>query len=80
MGTHCPFDGWSSKESHEIACVVKKLEESGTDLSINTLKLAGLSDAALNIICVVEFASKDISYDSVQYDGLSMRSRVIKKA
>lgn len=55
IGHTCPFDGWSSEETRDVASVTARLLEQGTSPSFEGLAGEGLSKGALARACVAEF-------------------------
>ncbi len=55
IGHTCPFDGWSSSETHEVADVAARLFRYGVRPSFERLIGEGLSEHALTRACVAEF-------------------------
>jgi hypothetical protein len=69
-GSHCPFDGWSSPESTQLAEAIGRLRADGHPLSIHLLSEAGVSEPALARTIVVEFGCDASSFDAIAPEGL----------
>lgn len=65
MGEYCPFDGWSSEASRELTRAVKKLAGRKQQLTLELLREAGLSAAALARCVVVEFGSPASAFEAL---------------
>lgn len=62
-GAHCPDDDWSSAESEELAAAAALLAERGESPSIERLRQAGVSSAAIRRAVVMEFGDDDARFD-----------------
>lgn len=58
MGLSCPFDGWSSDETRDVARAASRLAERGTRPSFDALVGEELSAPALARACVAEFPAE----------------------
>ncbi len=67
-GSHCPFDGWSSQATIDIAAAVERLLSTGREPSVDELRAVGLSDEALQRVLVVEFPSPLTAFDALMPD------------
>lgn len=54
-GESCPYDGWSSPASRELAQAVTYLEKMGKELSIEELKKRGVKKETLWRTIIVSF-------------------------
>lgn len=64
-GECCPFDGWSSAASKELAQAVKKLRVLGREVSVAELRDSGVSDATLWRTIIIEFGTDASSFEAV---------------
>jgi hypothetical protein len=64
-GEYCPFDGWSSSASRELAPAVKRLEAAGRKVTLAELAKAGLSAETLNRVVVMEFGSDAAAFEAM---------------
>ena len=55
MGESCPYDGWSSPASRELADAVARLAKAGKELSIEELRSLGVSSETLWRTIIVSF-------------------------
>ncbi len=69
IGEYCPLDNWSSPESKELTEVVNKLKQENRDISIDELRRAGLSDAALRRTIVIQFGSEASAFEAITPQG-----------
>ena len=60
VGEHCPIDGWSSPASKELIQVTKQVAASGQEPSLQELREAGLSEAAMQRAIVIEFGTMHV--------------------
>jgi hypothetical protein len=65
QGEFCPFDGWSSPASRELAHVVALLAERGTPLSLDALAAAGVSQSTLQRTIVIAFGSGESAFGAI---------------
>jgi hypothetical protein len=65
LGEFCPFDGWASPESRAIADAARRLEEAGIPPSIQSLREAGLGEAALARAVVIEFGAAESAFEAL---------------
>jgi len=65
QGEFCPFDGWSSKASKELADAVRRLAALGEDLSLRTLRGAGVSTDTLEHVLVVQFGARESAFEAL---------------
>ena len=65
----CPLDGWSSPETMEVTQVARRLDTPGEDVSLERLREAGLCEAALARVIVMEFGSEEATFDALSPDG-----------
>jgi hypothetical protein len=78
VGSHCPFDGWSSEETKAIAAAAQRLVDEGRDPSIAALEASDLSPQALARACVVEFYSADHALDAIEPELIVIGGRAYK--
>jgi len=64
VGENCPFDGWSSAASKELARTVEVLSHSGQQVSMEELRNAGVSEATLLRAIVVQVGSDGSVFDA----------------
>jgi hypothetical protein len=64
----CPFDGWSAPEAADIVSAAAHLTSTGRLLSIESLRLEGISDAALHWVIVVDFGDEGSAFDALSPD------------
>lgn len=69
-GEFCPFDGWSSPASKELAHAVEELEAAGHRVSLEALRKSGVSSTTLQRTITIEFASGDSAFEAVSPDYL----------
>jgi hypothetical protein len=67
-GEYCPFDGWSSPASKELAEAVERLTKQERDLSLEELRKAGVSNNTLFRTIVVEFLSNSSAFEALSPD------------
>ncbi len=65
MGECCPFDGWSSPASRELANAVKQLEREGQPVSLENLQKLGLRSATMERTAVIQFGSDTSAFEAV---------------
>src|SRR5207302_7264203 len=65
QGEFCPFDGWSSRASKELAGAVRRLAALGEDLSLRALRGAGVSANTLERVQVVQFGARESAFDEL---------------
>ncbi|SRR6266511_1819692 len=63
-GEHCPFDGWSSAASRELAAAVEQLNRQERVVSLEALRKAGASARTLARTIVVEFGCADSAFEA----------------
>ncbi len=68
-GACCPLDGWSSPASRELDAACQKLSASGRPVSLASLREAGVSEASLLRVVVIEFGSADAMFDALSPEG-----------
>jgi hypothetical protein len=73
VGEYCPIDGWSSLASKELVKVIKRVTASGREPSLRALREAGLSEAALQRIIVIEFGTDACVFDAIAPEGYVIR-------
>ena len=64
-GEYCPFDGWSSAAAVEVAQAVQRLQQLARAISVEELRRAGVSDAALARTIVVQFGADASAFEAV---------------
>ena len=64
-----PLDGWSSPASKELVQVIKRVTASGQEPSLRALREAGLSEAAIQHIIVIEFGTDACAFDAIAPEG-----------
>ena len=69
QGEFCPFDGWSSAASKELATAVERLTGAGQELSLAALRKAGVSRETIERTVVVEFGSAASAFDALDPRG-----------
>jgi hypothetical protein len=69
-GSHCPFDGWSSPASAELAQAVARLRGDHRAVSIEALCRAGVSEPTLARTIVMEFGCDASGFDALTPEGL----------
>ena len=69
LGDSCPLDGWSSPASEELHAAVSRFQCSGKKVSLEALKRAGLSEAALQRAVVIEFGDDSNVFEAVSPEG-----------
>lgn len=69
LGDSCPLDGWSSPASEELNAAVTRLGCSGKKVSLEELRRAGLSEAALQRTVVIEFGDDSSAFEAVSPEG-----------
>src|SRR5262249_9228700 len=65
QGEYCPFDGWSSRASKELAKAVERLVHQGQEISLLTLRKAGVSQATIEWTIVVMFGCTESAFDAL---------------
>jgi hypothetical protein len=65
QGECCPFDGWSSTASRELAGTVESLAAKKQELSLAVLRKLGVSRATLERTIVVEFGCEASAFEAV---------------
>ena len=68
-GAYCPFDGWSSPESMELADAVARLSGAGSALSVGALCQVGVSNRTIARIIVIEFGCEASSFEAISPEG-----------
>ena len=76
QGEICPFDGWSSAASRELAAAVERLDRHGQEISLVALRKAGVSQKTIARTVVVAFGSEASAFEalSVERGGSNSRS------
>src|SRR2546426_236879 len=69
-GEYCPFDGWSSPASKELANAVKRLARLNRRISLEELRMAGVSPATLSRTIIVQFGSDESVFDAISPQNL----------
>src|SRR5437588_10420084 len=72
-GVCCPLDGWSSAASRELDAACQKLTASGRTVSLASLREAGVSEAALSRVIVIEFGAAEAMFDAVSPEGYGVK-------
>ena len=67
-GEYCPYDGWSSAASRELVEATARLEELGTELSLEELKKAGVSNETLWRTIIVSFGTSASIFEALSPD------------
>lgn len=67
--TACPLDGWSSPETTDVTQTLRRLGESDQEISLERLRQAGLCEAALARVIVVEFGTEESAFDALAPKG-----------
>jgi hypothetical protein len=65
IGESCPYDGWSSPASRELAKAAARLAEQGLPPTVEELRKAGVSNAALWRTLVVTFGTGASMFDAL---------------
>jgi hypothetical protein len=71
----CPLDGWFSDESKELARVLKRFKEQAQEVSMATLREAGLSGKVLQRVIVIQFASDVSAFELIAPKGYIVDGR-----
>jgi hypothetical protein len=69
LGECCPFDGWSSAASSELAAAVERLTSAGQAVSLASLRQAGVSHETLERTMVIEFGGAASSFEVLDPQG-----------
>jgi hypothetical protein len=64
-GESCPYDGWSSSASRELAKAAARLAELGVMPSVEELRKAGVTNATLWRTLIVTFGTGASVFDSL---------------
>lgn len=65
-GGICPRDGTIPPGGHAVWKAAHDLVQSGRDLSLNALRAAGVADAQLDRVMIIEFGSEREVFDELQ--------------
>jgi hypothetical protein len=65
QGECCPFDGWSSAASRELAAALARLAGQGQKPSLASLRKVGLSQGALERVVVIEFGTARSAFEAL---------------
>ena len=65
MGVFCQLDGWSAAASRELAEATDLLRQRGEELSLVSLRSAGVSESSLERGIVVQFGSPASAFEAV---------------
>jgi hypothetical protein len=65
QGEFCPFDGWSSAESKELAAAVEQLAAEGQELTLVGLRKAGVSRETLERTVVIAFGCAASAFEAL---------------
>jgi len=65
QGECCPFDGWSSAASRELAAAVERLAAAGQESSLAALRKGGLSPETIVRTVVVAFGSAASAFEAL---------------
>lgn len=66
---YCPFDGWTHPRFSQVIEISSKLKTEGKPISIEILKLRGISDSVLSRIILIEFGSNKSRFEALSPDG-----------
>jgi len=69
QGVCCPYDGWSSAASRELAAAVERLAGEGQGLSLLALRKAGVSQETIERTIIVEFGSAASAFEALDPSG-----------
>src|SRR5262249_26424289 len=64
-GEYCPFDGWSSPGTRELARAVERLAKQNRRVSFEELRKAGVRAATLARTILVEFGSSESAFEAL---------------
>ena len=78
VGEHCPFDGWSSKESKQLAEISKKLTSEGKKLTLKELKENAVSNETLSRTIIVDFGEGNFVFDAFSPDGFMIAGKYLR--
>lgn len=67
-GESCPYDGWSSPASRELADAVARLSKMGVDLSLEELKKLGVGKETLWRTIIVSFGVGASIFEAIAPD------------
>jgi hypothetical protein len=62
-GGKCPIDGWYSSESQRLQKALARLHTTGQPITLDNLRMWGLSEAALSRTIIVEFGTAETAVD-----------------
>ncbi len=65
QGEFCPFDGWSSAASRELAAAVERLVGEGQELTLVTLRKAGVSRETIERTMVIAFGCAASAFEAL---------------
>ena len=65
VGDTCPFDGWSSDHTREIAAAAERILRAGRTPSQAELAAEGVSEEALACALVIGFPSSEAPLDAI---------------
>jgi hypothetical protein len=68
-GQVCSLDGWSAASAVELNAALRHFSSSDDELSIERLREAGVSEASLDRIVIVEFGPRATVFDLLSPEG-----------
>ena len=78
LGEYCPFDGWSSVESKQLAELTEAITSGNNELSIEQLKKHGVSDATLSRTIIINFGEGNFVFDGILPDGYIIEEKYLR--
>lgn len=64
-GATCPWDGCRSQFADVLACAVDSLKQAGKQISIESLRHAGVPEPQLRGTVIIEFGGSNTMFDAV---------------
>ena len=62
---YCPFDGWTHPGIAAVIAAVRKLRDSGTDITIDLHREAGVSKEVLRRVVIIEFGDPQAKFEAL---------------
>ncbi len=74
---NCPQDGWSRPYFQRLFEVVRDMEKTGENVSIERLRQKGFDREALDRVIVIDFGSEEAVFDAIVPEGYLIDGKFI---
>jgi hypothetical protein len=75
---NCPWDGWSSPEIEELCAAVDAYAKEGKVPSIDDLRVARVSEKALQRAIVIDFGDDRAAFEALVPDQYLLNGKTLK--